>query len=374
MRFHVLSPPHTIARKDYSLCPFTQNVVNWCKMMHARGHTIYHYGHADSVVECTEQVALMRNEDSVWSSANQQWLDAAGNSPHNPILDAVFNERAIQEISTRKRRHDFLLTFWGYPQKPVVDAHPDLTAVEPAIGTFNVCTPHSIFASYSVMNYIYGKNGTVPKWYDAVIPHYADTADFEFNDTPADYFLFVGRILHEKGLGIAIDMTRRIGAKLIVAGKGSVASIVNPVPDHVMELGPVTPEQRCRLMKNAKALIAPTHYNEPFGMVVLESMLCGTPVITTDWGAFSETNLHGVTGYRCRTMEQFVWAGKHIDAIRRQDCRDWATKNYSLARVGLMYEEYFETLERVISSGGFYTENPDRTELDWLTRQYPAGS
>jgi glycosyltransferase involved in cell wall biosynthesis len=101
-------------------------------------------------------------------------------------------------------------------------------------------------------------------------------------------------------------MTKRIGAKLYVAGQGDLAAVCGgTIPDHVTEIGYVEPAQRKELMKYAKALIAPTYYNEPFGGVTIEALFRGTPTITTDWGGFAENNLHGVTGYRCRTMEQF---------------------------------------------------------------------
>jgi hypothetical protein len=70
-----------------------------------------------------------------------------------------------------------------------------------------------------------------------------------------------------------------------------------------------------------------------------------------------------------------VWAAKNIDRIKRSDCREWAMKNFSLERIGLMYEEYFETLLKVFDgTGGFYAENNDRKELDWLTRYVPSSS
>jgi glycosyltransferase involved in cell wall biosynthesis len=104
---------------------------------------------------------------------------------------------------------------------------------------------------------------------------------------------------------------------------------------------------------------------------MIEAFFSGTPVISTDWGSFAENNLHGITGYRCRTMEQFVWATKNIHKIKSKDCRYWAMENYSLERVAQMYDEYFDSLHRIKNKGGWYHQNPEREELDWMTRKYP---
>lgn len=384
-RFHVLSLPHTITIPEYSACAFTMKVLKFCKMMTARGHIVYHYGHKDSKVECYEHVPVMFNEDLEKAYGSYDWrkeLFKHNTSDHAHIM---FNERAVVEVGKRKKQGDFLLPFWGYGHMPVIQAHPDIIAVEPGIGCGNKpSTKQSIFESHSIMNQIYGQFSYQPHWYDAVIPNYFDEADFEFAANPAgyvfeeggkptEYFLFVGRLVDVKGLGIAIDMTDRLGIPLLVAGQGRLSDIRNPVPKHVKEIGYIEPKQRCELMKNAKALITATHYAEPFGGVTIEALFCGTPTITTDWGAFAENNLHGITGYRCRTLEQFVWAGRNIGRISRQACRDWAVQNFSLPRVAKMYEEYFKTLSKVHDgSGGFYATNDSRTELDWLVRTYPT--
>ena len=375
MRFHVLSLPHTVTRKDYSACAFTQKALKWCKMMTARGHTVYHYGHKDSEVECTEHVPVTFDEDLQKAYGNYDWRKNFFQHNVSDYAHKMFNERGIVEVGKRKQPGDFLLCFWGFGHRPIADAHPEMIPVEPGIGCTNEpFTKQSIFESHAVMNVVYGKYNRSPHWYDAVIPNYFDPDDFEFNDSPKEYFLFVGRIIDSKGIGIAMDVTQRMGVKLLVAGQGDLKTIRDPVPDHVTQIGYVEPRERSELMRNAKALFAPTHYNEPFGGVTIEALFCGTPTITTDWGGFAENNLHGITGYRCRTIEQFVWAGRNIDNISRKACREWAMKNFSLERVSLMYEEYFETLSKVHTGSGFYQANEDRTELDWLTRYYPTTS
>ena len=374
MRFHALSLPHTVTRKDYSACAFTQKVLKFCKMMTERGHTVYHYGHKDSDVICTEHIPVTFDEDLKIAYGDHDWRKNF--FKHNTADHAhqIFNKRAIEEVGKRKQRGDFILCFWGYAHRPVFEAHPECIPVEPGIGCTNdPCCPQNVYESYSVMNQVYGKYNKSPHWYDAVIPNYFDPEDFEFNDKPQDYFLFVGRIIGSKGIGIAVDLTKRIGAKLLIAGQGDLKSVIGiDPPEHVQIIGYVEPEQRKRLMKNAKALIAPTHYNEPFGGVTIEALFCGTPTLTTDWGGFAENNLHGVTGYRCRTMEQFEWAAKNIDKISRKACYEWAVNNFSLKRVSLMYEEYFESLGKVYNGAGFYQENLNRTNLDWLVRYYPT--
>ena len=93
---------------------------------------------------------------------------------------------------------------------------------------------------------------------------------------------------------------------------------------------------------------------------------CGCPTIVTDWGVFAETIVHGKTGWRCRTWDQFKWAAKNVDKIDPYVCHAWAAENYSLERVGNMYEEYFQGLLDLNRKDGWHTDHPERTQLDWL--------
>jgi glycosyltransferase involved in cell wall biosynthesis len=373
LRFHVLAVPHTVTRKDYSACAFTQKTLKFCKMMVERGHTVYHYGHKDSEVKATEHIPITDNELLQQVYGHYDWKKELFRHSTGDLCNKTFNERAIVEVGKRKQPHDFLLLFWGIGHEPIAKAHPDMIAVEPGIGCFNTpCTPFSVFESYSVMNYIYGQEKIQPKWYDAVIPNYFDLEDFQFQARPGDYFMYLGRIIESKGIAIAVEIAKATGMKLKVAGQGNFKEQLGfDPPENVEVVGYLEPAERDAMLQGARALLAPTHYNEPFGGVTVEALLCGTPIITTDWGAFAENNLHGVTGYRCRTMEQFIWAAKHVHKLDRRACREFAERNFSLERVAQMYEEYFRSLLPVVTGKGFYEPNEARRELDWLKRYYP---
>jgi glycosyltransferase involved in cell wall biosynthesis len=374
LRFHILCVPHTVTRKDYSACAFTQKALKFCKMMHERGHIIYHYGHKDSEVKCTEHITITDNDLFHKAYGVYDWKKEIPKHNTSDLCNKTYNERAIVEVGKRKKPMDYLLLFWGIGHADVAKAHPDMISVEPGIGSFNTpCTPFSIFESYCVMNFVYGRERWEPRWTDAVIPNYFDLADFKVNTKPGDYFMYLGRIIESKGIGIAVEIAKRTGLKLKVAGQGDFKRELGFDPPPNVELvGYLEPEARSEMLRGALALLAPTHYNEPFGGVTVESLLCGTPIITSDWGAFAENNLHGVTGYRCRSLEQFIWAAKNIDKIDRAMCRKFAEMNFSLERVAPMYEEYFNSLKPYFGAKGFYQLNPERKDLDWMQRYYPC--
>jgi len=192
------------------------------------------------------------------------------------------------------------------------------------------------------------KDIKTPSCYDTVIPGFIDPAEFQYQPQKQDYVLYCGRLNKDKGLNVLIEACRRSGDRLVIGGQGTLD---REIPPHVEFVGYLDYYERIRYMAHAKALMCPTLYIEPFGYVAIEAMMCGTPVISTDWGGFTETVIPGVTGFRCRSMAQFEYALRHIGEISTQKCRQWAENNYSIERAIVRYSEYFLRL------GGLFTGN-----------------
>ena len=86
-------------------------------------------------------------------------------------------------------------------------------------------------------------------------------------------------------------------------------------------------------------------------------MMSGTPTITTDFGSFCFTNIHGKTGYRCRYFQEYMWAYENINKISSQDCRDHAMETYSMNALVPMWSRYLDYIESVYNGDGFYSKD-----------------
>jgi glycosyltransferase involved in cell wall biosynthesis len=212
------------------------------------------------------------------------------------------------------------------------------------------------------MHYVAGltkqKDGN---FYDCVIPNYYDPLDFKLETNKDDYFLYIGRLIKRKGVEVALQVCKELNKKLIIAGQGVIEYKPGYIKtnDFILEYenleyaGVVGVEERNKLMGKAKALLVPTLYFGPFEGVSVESLFCGTPIITTNFGCFTENNIHGKTGYRCNTFNEFIKAAENIDKIDTEYCRKFAINNFSIYEIQYKYQEYFEQLLD-LWEGGWY--------------------
>lgn len=350
MRFHVAALPHTHTTTEFLSCAYTAKVINFCRMMKDRGHTVFLYGGEKNEAPCDEHIVCV-SEEARLNHLNGGSFVAASFDYTLPFWQRA-NAKVVEEIQKRAEQQDFICVIGGYAQKQIADALPHMITVEFGVGYGGTFSKYRVFESYAWMHTCYGA-ATMGKphdadgsWWDTVIPGYLDPAMFPFRDKKDDYFMFIGRLIDRKGFRIASDVAFDLDTRLVVCGEGTP-------PVGCDYRGVVGPEERGRLLAGAKAVFVPTIYVEPFGNVNIEAQACGTPVITTDWGAFTETVIDGVTGFRCRTFGEFKRAAMNAQDLNPHVIREHAVQNYSLPVIGRKYENYFQRLLTLWDKGWY---------------------
>ena len=180
----------------------------------------------------------------------------------------------------------------------------------------------------------------------ATIGNCVDTDRFLFNAAPADYLLMMGTIGRHKNQGAAIRVAKNLGMKLVLAGKIRDADYYKELQkdidgEIIKWMGELGFEEKLRLYQNAKALLFPILWEEPFGLVMIEAMACGTPVVAYKNGAIPEVVVDGKTGFvvESNTEEEMIEAVKKIDTIKREDCRKHVLENLTVEKMVRDYEK-----------------------------------
>jgi glycosyltransferase involved in cell wall biosynthesis len=177
---------------------------------------------------------------------------------------------------------------------------------------------------------------------------------YTFKAKPSDYLLFLGRISPEKRLDRAIEIANRTGQRLVVAAKVDLADeqyfqdVIKPLLNNplVEFIGEVSQEQKDELIGNAQGLLFPIDWREPFGIVTIEALACGTPVIAWNCGSVPEIIDSGVTGFICTSIEEAVKAVQSIGSIDRHKCREVFEQRFD---VKVMADKYLSVYEEQLA-------------------------
>jgi glycosyltransferase involved in cell wall biosynthesis len=194
----------------------------------------------------------------------------------------------------------------------------------------------------------------------ATVPHGIDVHEFTFNPRRGDYLAFLGRISVDKGVDTAIRVARKAGLPLKIAARMPLPFRDDPsvcadwqywereiqplLGSDIEVVGEVGGAERDALLGNAAALLFPIRWPEPFGLVMIEALACGTPVLALCEGSVPEVIRDGVTGYIRKTEDGLVEAVSRICAIDRQSCRREAECRFSPAAMAEGYERVFSRL------------------------------
>jgi len=388
-RLHIIAPWHVILNPDLqSTCAFGMKAYKLSAMMQPLGYECFEYSNEGSMSACINKVQMLTKEEHALFYPPLPPTRAQGEYAviGTPGWE-LFDRRLRAALTLNVNNGDIICHVFGRAHLSVVDAFPQAIHVETGVGY-----PDKPFGAFRIFestvwrSYLWGRDdidkdafGTKGnnRYYSYVIPNSWDVNEWPYCEKPeGDYVLFMSRIDPCKGLTIITDIIRANSddakngkAKLlewVFAGQGDFDKhIMQPImqdrdsswPLSVKHLGPVYGMERAKLTGNARCMILPTQYVEPFGGAILEGQMTGCPSVTVDYGCFTETVEHGVTGYRCNTLGDYLAAIEACRHLDRKQVSEIARNRFSLETVGKMYDRAFKELYDLNGPGWYATES-----------------
>lgn len=281
---------------------------------------------------------------------------------------AVYDMLQLSRVYERADEFDVIHSHVGYTALPYANLFPTPT-VHTLHGRFTDDN-EKVFTNAKRQRYVSISNSQREPRLGlncvATVYNGIDVSSHKFFSQPDEspYLAFVGRISPEKGTHLAIEIAKQSGWHLKIAGKVDVVDVeyfetlVKPHIDgkQIEFLGEANHNQKNELMGRAVATLFPITWREPFGLVMVESMAAGTPVIAMKMGSTEEVIAHGATGFVCETVEECVKSIDKAAEINRNICRDHVLENFSVQRMVDGYEEVYRKAisERFAKTNGHF--------------------
>lgn len=307
----------------------------------------------EGLIENGHDVTLFATGDSITKGKLESVCPRgySGNSELDPKVEECLHISHLMEQASKfdliHNNFDFLpLTYSGLINTPMVTT----------IHGFSSQKILPVYKKYNAIgNYVSISNSNRSPELDYVATVYngINTGEFTFRDHPKDYLLFFGRIHPDKGTYEAIQIAKQSGRKLIISGliqdQGYFDQKIKPYLNEkdVLYVGNSGPEERDKLLGEATALLHPISFEEPFGLSVVEAMLCGTPIIAFNKGSMPELILEGKTGFVVNSIPEAVEMANKIKFIDRKFCREYASEKFSRQR---MIEGYLDVYRKVLKT------------------------
>lgn len=320
----------------------TERVVSWL---------------TEELVELGHDVTLFATGDSVTEAR------LIGGSPKalremNGYDDALaYHYLMMEKVMQRADHFDIIHAHLDYLIFPFLRAH-GLSSVTTLHGRLDLPCLQMLFDEFADMPVVSISNSQreplpAANWHGTVY-HGLPSNLLEYHANPSDYLLFLGRICPDKGVDKAIDIAIKAGSRLKIAAKVDPVDVqyfentIKPLLRHplVEFIGECSQNQKNDLIGGAKALLFPISWPEPFGLVMIEAMACGTPVIAFQCGSVAEVMEHGVTGFICNTVDEAVNHLEDIDSFDRAGCRAVFDKRFTSTS---MAKSYVEVYKRIIA-------------------------
>ena len=317
-----------------------------------------HYGPWESVasnlteelVNRGHEVTLYATGDSI-TRAKLNWVCPRGYEEDEDLIPKVWESLHISALFEEADQYDIIHNHFDY--LPLTYSAMTNTPIVTTIHGFSSAGILPVYKKYDdATHYISISDADrTPKLnYVDTVYHGIEIGQFHFQPEPDDYLLFFGRIHHDKGVHDAIKIARACGKKLIIAGiiqdQGYYASHVEThlSPGQVEFIGSVGPEIRNELLGHAIALLHPIHFDEPFGLSVVESMACGTPVIAFNRGSMKELIEDKRTGFLVSDADDAVESVQKLEQINRAECRTHVERHFTVKQMVDRYEMVYQKI------------------------------
>jgi glycosyltransferase involved in cell wall biosynthesis len=386
IRLHIPGIPYTITRDEYSHDAFTNKVRLFSPMMRSIGFEVYHYGVETSESNATKQIDIMTKEEwtdlriKTWQFVDKtlSYDDAKKkNEDHSQVVSQISNWSGplTKEFNKRFRKHlmenyrsnktDIVCMPLSRTHQDALD-NLDYVKVEIGIGYSGSYLNYRIFESYAWLSNTLGKENKLPNNYWFVIPHAFDSKEFTLSLMPNPKRVgYLGRIIDLKGCRIIMEIAKRFpDVEFILCGQGD-PKVYLEVPN-IKYMEPIHGSKRSEYLGSCMAFLHLAKYFEPFGCGPVEAQLCGTPVISTDWGGMVETVENGKTGLRGHTLADYCYGVQMaLDSkFDRQYIRDRAVRLYDMYNLAHKYQYVYKSILDIHNGkGGWYSNDTHIKEL-----------
>ncbi|HEY9677882.1 MAG TPA: glycosyltransferase family 4 protein [Drouetiella sp.] len=320
------------------------------------------YGGTERVVSwLTEELVAMGHDVTLFAAGDSQTqAKLVEGSPTALRAMAGYNDATahhymlMEKLMQRSEQFDIIHAHLDYLPFPFVRAN-DLRSVTTMHGRLDFPILEQVFREYSevpVVSISDNQREPLPgaNWKGTVY-HGLPNDLYALNENPSDYVLFLGRVCADKGIVQAIEIAKRAGLRLKIAAKidSNDLAYYNEIKhlmdeEHVEYVGEASQDQKQELIGNAKAMLFPIQWPEPFGLVMIEAMACGTPVIAFSCGSVPEVMDHGVTGFVCHNVDQAVEHLQNINQIDRRKCREVFEQRFNVSAMARGYVKVYEQI------------------------------
>lgn len=356
-RLHLIGIFHTKSRSEFSHCAFTGKALRFPAMMQYQGYEVIEYSNAGSKAGATEHVEMLHLDEfeQLYGRRSETAFygdDACVGSPGH----SLFESRLIPALRERLEPGDIICHPFGHAHECLLEHFPEHQHVETGIGYPTLMKgSYRIFESYAWMHYHQGCEGRNGHSYEWVVPNYFDLSEWEPQYEKGEYLAFLGRICQIKGMDTIRAIADHSPWPIVLCGQGDPSDWSHP---NIEYRGPIHGKARSDFLRNARACLMPSVFTEPFAGAGVEAMLCGTPLISVDYGAFTETVIPEVTGFRCHTLEDWLDAIERVDELSRRAVAFTTRSRYGLETCGKQYARIFQDLADLRGSGWYTLRKP----------------